>query len=86
MLAKFTVVTAPTFGNIMENRCQHQHLFTVNTAVDTTDKRISINIIVIGKAVQHTYQHQNMGIYRITVEQVILHEPSNLPKSRQIAT
>lgn len=41
LLAKFTVITAPTFGNIMENRCQHQHLFTVNTAVDTTDKIIA---------------------------------------------
>ena len=79
------MVAAAPFANVVEQRRQVQHPGLVPAAGQQRAKRILVRVFGHEKAPHIAQHHEDVLIYRIGVEQVVLHLPDDAPKWPQVA-
>ena len=78
------MITATTFGDVMKNGGDDQNVLTGDFLINFTDQAKILGARFITKAVQNPHEQQRMRIHRVAMKQIILHQPHDFAKGRQI--
>ena len=83
--AQLGMVAAASFGDVVEKRCEIQHLGPRKFVRELVAKRKFMPKAWQHEAPQIADHHQNMLVHRVDVEQVVLHLPGDAPKCGDVA-